>query len=235
MPPSVKIVVFRQVRPHNKTVILTVDAGSSPVLATMSKEKCIPLRPKYKRYNMTVQEMDCLAWYVLSGCKKEDAYRIFVRPDLMSSPKLLKEYATQFFTSADARNFVSDYKRTLEGNDDSEGAEMTKADREKRKKKAQQNLEDKTIDVMLGDLDTVEKLDAAVRVADRLGALPEKTVTEIGPQRYLPVCCHECKYKQFCEQGVADGDILDCCEHCRALAFAKDHGFVYDPTKLLDL
>lgn len=195
----------------------------------------IPIRPKNKRYGMTPEEMDCLVWHVISGCKREDAYMMFVRPDLRNSPKLKKEYANQFFSSADARNFVSDYKKTLECAEDSSGPEITDEDREKRKRMAQKNVEDKTIDIMLGELETVEKLDAVVRVADRIGTLAEKTAVSEAPRRYLPVRCSECAYKSFVDKYVESGDIVNDCMYCRALKIAEDHGFMYDPKNMLDI
>lgn len=201
----------------------------------MPKGFNIPLRPKNKRYDMSAEEMDCLAWYVISGCKKEDAYMIFVRPDLKNVPKLKKEYANQFFSSADARNFVSDYKRLLDSVEEKGNKELSDESREKRKKDAQKNIEDKTIDIMLGDLETIEELDAVVKVADRIGALAEKEVTDVKPQRYLCELCSRCVYKSFVESHVEQGDIINECDICRALSFAKEHGFVYEPDKLLEV
>lgn len=201
----------------------------------MAKDISIPLRPKYKRYNLVAKEMDCLVWYVISGCKREEAYKIFVRPDLATSPKMLKEYTNQMFSSVDARNFMSDYKKTLEGAANSEFPETTDEHREKRKKQAQQNIEDKTLDIMLSDLDTVEKLDAAVRVADRVGALADKEQKIEEPRIYLPERCVKCRNRIFVEEGIEKGDIIDLCACCKALSYARDRGFVYDSTNLYEL
>lgn len=184
---------------------------------------------------MEAREMDCLTWYVLSGCKKEEAFGMFVKPDLVMNKRMLKEVAMQFFASADARDYISVYRATLEGKD-VEQAELSDDDKEKRKLKAVQNFTDKVVDKMNGDLETVEEMDAVAKLADRVGVLGDGDEVHEAPRRYLPVSCNsQCQYRLFCEEHINKGDIIDCCQYCRALEFAKERGFVYDKTKLLNM
>lgn len=178
--------------------------------------------------------MDCLTWYVLSGCKKEEAFGMFVKPDLVMNKKMLKEVSMQFFASADARDYISAYRATLDGSD-VEQTELSDDDKEKRKVKAVQNFTDKVVDKMNGDLETVEEMDAVAKLADRVGVLGDGENTQLAPQRFLPEVCSRCEYKLCVENAFKNGDIIDCCQYCRALEFAKERGFVYDKTKLLNM
>ena len=42
----------------------------------------IPMRPDGLVSPLTDAEKDCLTWFVLSSCKKEDAYAMFVNPSV---------------------------------------------------------------------------------------------------------------------------------------------------------
>lgn len=197
----------------------------------------IPLRPPKGKYKLTNEEMNCLAWHTLSGCNKAEAYRLFVRPDLVTSPAILKKYAEQFYNSTEVRNFLADYTRTLEGDTPEERKEQPKEmSREQRVATAVEKFTDKVVDKMRGDLDSVEEMDAIAKLADRVGVLADKEEHIEAPRRYLPARCKtDCKYCFWAEQVVKTGDAIDCCEYCKALAFAKERGFIYDPTKLLDM
>lgn len=168
----------------------------------------IPIRPRNRKFRMEAKEMDCLTWYVLSGCKKEDAFGMFVKPDLVMNKKMLKEVAMQFFASADARDYISAYRATLEGRD-VEQAELSDDDKEKRKVKAVQNFTDKVVDKMNGDLETVEEMDAVAKLADRVGVLGDGEDVQESPRRYLPETCSACRYKQFVEENIKKGNIID--------------------------
>lgn len=200
----------------------------------MAAQTFIPLRPRGRRFSLSAAEMDCIVWKVISDCKSEDAFRIFVRPDLAASPKALKEYTRQFFSSLEVRDFMTMYREQL--NNFGKEAEMSDEERESRAGKAVKRFTDKVIDKMSGDIDGVDEMDAIAKLADRVGVLAEKEDVIEKPRRYLPVSCLTgCTYRLFCEQGVANGDIVNECDYCKARQFAEKHGFVYDPTKVLDL
>lgn len=196
----------------------------------------IPIRPTAGKYQLSQNEMDCIVWQVLSGCKKERAYLAFVRPDLATSPMVLKKTSDQFFSMVDVRNFISNYLNTLDGVSDVEVEKIEKKSKEQRTAEAIEKFTDKVVDKMSGDLESVDEMDAIAKLADRVGVLADKEEVVEKPRRYIPARCNtDCKYRFWAEQVVKVGDAIDCCEYCRALAVAKEHGFIYDPTKLLDL
>ncbi len=197
----------------------------------------IPLRPSRRGYALSEEEKNCLTWYVLSGCKREEAYRIFVRPDLAVSRKNLFTATNQFFASIDVQEYVSTYRALLEGKTVSENeAEPTEEDREKRKAKAVDSFTDKVIDKMKGSIESVEEMDAVAKMADRVGMFEEKDKVETAPVRILPARCKsECRYRLFVEGVKLQGKIFDDCEYCKARRYAEEHGFKYDPCTVLDV
>lgn len=169
----------------------------------------IPLRPLNRRFRMDAKDMDCLVWYVISGCKKEEAYGLFVRPDIKAtSPSQLKIYSSQFFSSKDARDFISAYRDTLDGANKPKG-ETTADDREKRKATAVQSFTDKVVEKMHENLETVEEMDAVAKLADRVGVLGDGEEVVEQPRRYLPETCSACRYKLFVEENIKKGNIED--------------------------
>lgn len=183
---------------------------------------------------MEASKMDCLAWYCISGCRREEAFKTFVRPDLAKNTKMLREYASQFFASTDAMNFIHDYRLTLEGEEEEhEKKVQTDEGREKRIGNAIQKFTDKVVEKMSGDLESVDEMDAVAKLADRVGVLDDKKDIMESPRRYLPEGCRECQYRLFIEKGIENGEIENECMYCKALKFAQEHGFVYDPKNLL--
>lgn len=195
----------------------------------------IPLRPKdRRRYDLTDREKDCIVWHVLSGCKKEDAYLIFVRPDLSISRQNLKIATTQFFASADVRNFMMSYKYTLNGTGDANPDDISNDDREKRAGEAVQKFTDKIVERMSGDFESVDEMDAVAKLADRVGVLDDKEKIEEKPRRYLPETCSACSYRAFIERNIEQGNIENECDRCRTRKFAEEHGWKYDATKNIE-
>lgn len=195
----------------------------------------IPMRPKGRRkFDLQECEKDCLVWYVLSSCKKEDAYLIFVRPDLAVSRQNLKLATSQFFASTSARDFISAYKDTLEGAGNSDAEGVGEQDREKRAGEAVQKFTDKIVDKMGGDFETVDEMDAIAKLADRVGVLYDKEKVEEKPRRYLPQTCSACSYRLFVESNIEQGNIENECDRCRTRKFAEEHGWKYDATKNIE-
>lgn len=171
----------------------------------------LPLRPKSKRYDLTEAELRCLRNVVAFGEDKKEMYAAFVRPDLVTSPALLKKYADQFFAQTDTRNFMSDYGKLLDGVKEEREAESSAEPktREERVANAVDKFTDKVVDKMSGVLDSVEEMDAIAKLADRVGVLAEKDERVEQPRRYLPERCSECKYKVFVEENIKKGNIVD--------------------------
>lgn len=192
----------------------------------------IPLRPKGQRFHLEEQEMNCLVWYVLSNCKKEEAYLIFVRPDLVVSRQNLKMATSQFFASIEVRNFISAYKNTLEGvQNDNPGEEL---DLDKKVEKANKNLDEQIVEKMSGTFETVEDLSVINKLAKEAGMRNDKEQEEEKPRRYLPQTCSSCSYKAFIESNIEQGNIENECDRCRTRRFAEEHGWKYDSTKNIE-
>lgn len=198
----------------------------------MAATRKIPLRPKDDKFALSAKEKDCIVWYVLSGYTKDDAFVTFVRPDLAISKLNLRKASTQFFDSPEAQKYMIAYRNTLDG-EFSEKEEVAVMDLETKKERAVRKFTENVI-VRMEDVESVEDMDAMAKLADRVGILSEKEEVVEKPRRYLPERCSECRYKSFVESAVKDGEAEDCCNRCNALKFAKDMGFRYDPTRLLE-
>lgn len=195
----------------------------------------IPLRPSRKGYGLSEQEKNCLTWYVLSGCKRDEAYMIFVRPDLAISKKNLSSATNQFFASMNVRDYLTDYKRLLT-NGISLDDEQVDVDIEIRKARARDNFTDKVIEKMEGNMSSIDEMESVAKMADRVGMFGEESKADIAPIRFLPARCKsECRYRLFVEGMKAESKIFDDCDYCRARKFAVDKGFQYDPCTLLDV
>lgn len=195
----------------------------------------IPIRPRNRKFRMDAKEMDCLTWYVLSGCKKEDAFGMFVKPDLVMNKKMLKEVAMQFFASADARDYISAYRATLDGKD-IEHAELSDDDKEKRKVKAVESFTDQIVDKMTGSFENVEDMSKTALLAERVGLLGDGEEVQESPRRYLPQSCSQgCRYRLFVEENISNGNIIDECKYCKYKAYANENGVVYDNMNMLNI
>lgn len=201
----------------------------------------VPIRPKYKRYSLSKEQQDCLTYYVLMGCTKQDAFLLFF-PEFLKydgSGRVLKgkltkageQYCKQFFATAEVNDYIRDYKKTFEEKETSEN--IGEDDREKRAGEAVKKFTDKIVDKMGGDFETVDEMDAIAKLADRVGVLDDKEKVEEKPRRYLPQTCSSCSYKVFVESNIEQGNIENECLRCKALDIAKEHGFRYDPKTLL--
>lgn len=201
----------------------------------------VPIRPKYKRYSLSKEQQDCLTYYVLMGCTKQDAFLLFF-PEFLKyddSGRVLKgkltkageQYCKQFFATAEVNDYIRDYKKTLDEKETSEN--IGEDDREKRAGEAVKKFTDKIVGKMGGDFETVDEMDAIAKLADRVGVLDDKEKVEEKPRRYLPQTCSSCSYKVFVESNIEQGNIENECLRCKALDLAKEHGFRYDPKTLL--
>ncbi len=196
----------------------------------------VPLRPKGRRkYDLQENEKNCIAWYVLSGCKKEDAYMIFVRPDLAISKKNLSLAATQFFALSDVLDFITAYRATLDGEQEEQEEPVETEDRETRKIKALQKFTDTVVDKMSGDFGSIDEMDSVAKLADRVGVLDDNSKAIVAPQRFLTETCSKCSYRICIEENLSKGNIIDTCDFCKARKYAEEHGWKFDKTTNFDL
>lgn len=204
----------------------------------------VPIRPKYKRYSLSKEQQDCLTYYVLMGCTKQDAFLLFF-PEFLKydgSGRVLKgkltkageQYCKQFFATAEVNDYIRDYKKTFEEKETDENT--GEVDREKRANEAVQKFTDTVMDKMVGSFETVDEMDAVAKMADRVGMFEDKEKAEIRPVRVLPTRCkNECRYRLFVEGMKSEGKIFDDCDFCKARRYAEEHGFKYDPCTVLDV
>lgn len=171
----------------------------------------IPLKPKGTYSQLTENEQDCLTWLVLSGRKRLDVFIEFVRPDLDKSPQAAKTYCEQFFAVADTRNYLKDYEETIR--DFLTPKKKERVEGESREKKAEEALntfKDNVIDAVgESGVSDVETLKDQAQLLKGIGMLKEEEVTQAPPQRYLPTRCVECSYKQFIDEQVKLGNIIE--------------------------
>lgn len=202
-------------------------------------QAAIKIRPKGK-YELTNDQMNCLTWYVLSGCSKTDAFATFISPHLAEQKTLLNTAAKQFFSSVDAVSYLRAYRSELALKDDNEdehnASEPSAKEIEAKKLKAIRSLvnwaTEKSINIDNLDDDTAQLV---LKVSDKVGLFNDMEKTVVKPQRYLPEQCSPCRYRLFVEQNISDGNIIDECQYCRAKTFATEHGFRCEDKKLLDI
>lgn len=194
----------------------------------------LPLRPKnQKKYNLSDNEMNSLVWYTLSGCKREEAFMLFVRPDLSISRQNLVKATNQFFAMFDVRDFLNEYNKTLSDfYTNKEKPRESKQSREDRVGNAVKKFTDKVMDAM-DDADSIEisEMDTLAKLADRVGILGKNEEVEEKPRRYLPETCSWCSYRKFVEDEMSQGNLYDECSHCKTRRFAESKGWVFDATK----
>lgn len=202
----------------------------------------VPIRPKYKRYSLSKEQQDCLTYYVLMGCTKQDAFLLFF-PEFLKyddSGRVLKgkltkageQYCKQFFATAEVNDYIRDYKKTFEEKDDSQTAQIEIDD--SRKDKALKSLLNQAMSMVeSGDTLDPDTLKVLTEIFKKLGILKDEVEMQEAPRRYLPERCSSCLYRSFVESHIETGQIENSCLRCKALDLAKEHGFRYDPKTLL--
>lgn len=202
----------------------------------------IPRRPDNDAdFHLTKAEKDTLVVKCILGYSNQAAFALF-NPHLTENGKLTKAGQTacrQFFTHPKNIEWLSNYERTLEqylGDAETNTPEYTpKAElSETRKEEALRNLLSRAMALVESgaDLDA-DSLKTVAEIFKKLGLLKDEEVQIEAPRRYLPVRCAECAYRSFVESCVKNGEVEDTCQSCKALEFAKNNGFIYDPTTLI--
>lgn len=193
--------------------------------------KLIPMRP-VGAFKLSQAEQNCLTWYVLSGCKRDEAFAAFVRPDLSGNPTILSQYASQFFASKPANEYADAYTTTIEAvlhPKPVEVKKLTKEEQEKRNAEAVQKVVEWVISHS-DSIDSMEHPEELIKMMQRLGMLSDDTIVEEAPRRYLPEMCGlTCRYKAFVEKECDDE-----CDFCRYKQYAEENGVHYDPEKQLN-
>lgn len=168
--------------------------------------KKIPIRPNEIISGLNQNEMNALTWAVISGCKPEEAFVAFVRPDLATNKALLSKVVPQFFSSFPAIEYMDKYKKVLESFlNPVPKKEKALTEEEQKEKKAVAVR--KVVDWVVKNVDNIDALEhpeELIKVMNRLGMFGEEEVQEEKPRRYLPESCDECRYKKFIEENCTE-------------------------------
>lgn len=211
----------------------------------MADERLIPNRPNPDTSKIPASDKDMIAYMVAFNVPNQKAFALWHPEFLDSSGKLSKTgraACTQFFNYSKNREYADSYaaylKEFLSKKESGTKPETSAIIDDARKDNARVALYNKVIRLIEGDdeLDP-DTLKIAVDMAKKLSIVADDAEEQvIKPIRVLPTKCKaECRYRAFVETQVLDGRVFDDCEYCRARAYAEEHGFKYDPCKLLDV
>lgn len=211
----------------------------------MADERLIPNRPNPDTSKIPASDKDMIAYMVAFNTPNQKAFALWHPEFLDSSGKLNKTgraACTQFFNYSKNREYADSYaaylKEFLSKKESGVKPETSAIIDDARKDNARVALYNKVIRLIEGDdeLDP-DTLKIAVDMAKKLSIVADDTEEQvIKPIRVLITKCKaECRYRAFVETQVLDGRVFDDCEYCRARAYAEEHGFKYDPCKLLDV
>lgn len=205
----------------------------------------IPTRPTNDGdFKIAKADKELLCYVVAMGVANEVAFGRWHPEFLDGSGKLSKagkQACGQFFRYHKHCEFQDAYRQTLTGllgkadkSDKSHGL-MDEID-ESRKEKALKALLSQAMSLVEGGTDlSADSLKTISEIFTKLKLIKqEEDITE-KPRRYLPELCSRCQYRLFCEQCIENGEIENECLRCKALAIAKEHGYIYDPTKNLQI
>ncbi len=201
----------------------------------------IPLRPNGTFKIGSKDDMDLLTYFVLFRVSKEGAFARFYPEYAYSNGKLTdrgKAKCKEYFAHAEHVKYIDAYKQTLQefcGGTDS-GYERVVEITDARKEKALTKLLKRAIELAESrDVDP-DTLKTITEIFKRLNILKEEEDKVLPPVRYLPARCKsECAYRLYCESAITNLEMINGCNYCKALQCAKENGFEYNPTSLLDV
>lgn len=208
-------------------------------------ERLLPNRPIPDTSKIPASDKDMLSYAIAFAIPNQKAFALWHPEFLDSSGKLNKTgraACTQFFNYSKNREYADSYaaylKAFLSKKESSVKSETSAIIDDARKDNARVALYNKVIRLIEGDdeLDP-DTLKIAVDMAKKLSIVADDAEEQvIKPIRVLPTKCKsECRYRAFVETQVLEGRVFDDCSYCRARAYAEEHGFKYDPCKLLDV
>lgn len=186
-------------------------------------------------------DRDCICYQVAFNVPNERAFTLFHPEFLDENGKLTKTGKTQcrqFFSYAKNREYADAYRNDLQKS-------LARTTPERSEEGITESRTDRVVKKLIGDvLDSIESnlnldpevLKDFVEVARKLNVLKDEEERIESPRRYLPVRCYsECSYRLFCEQVLANGDIIQECDYCKTRIFAEEHGWHFDPMKNLNI
>lgn len=176
----------------------------------MAKSK-IPIRPNENISGLSDIEKDCITWIVISGRPPIDCWLCFVAPSAAGNPKA-KESFDKWKSRANVRNYMKAYEEKIKDflTPKKKIVSTDGLSREQKAEAALNTFKDNVID-SLGEegVTDVEVLKDKGQLAKTIGLLKEEEVVQAPPIRYLPTRCAECNYKQFIDEQVKLGNIIE--------------------------
>ncbi len=177
----------------------------------------IPQRAKNEKEFPQLKKLDkqIIAYKVLMGVSNQDAFRLF-HPEYLDGNGRLNAAGVQdckfFFNYGKNREYIEAYTATVEdflkGNKRNSTAEI--AIDEGRKDKALKALLNRAMSLVEDndalDPDTLKTL---TEIFKKTGILKEEVEVQEKPRRYLPSTCADCRYKQFIDEQVRLGNIVE--------------------------
>ena len=148
--------------------------------------------------------------------------------DMFFSHSVVSEYANAY------RKQIKQMKGALEAPEQSQN--VGDSNSKERTDKAVRKLVNDTLCAIESNSEfDPELLKDLADLAKRLGILKEEEVKIEPPRRYLAEVCSQCRYRYCVEEALINGLAIDECKYCKALKFAQENGFKYDPTTMLDI
>lgn len=172
--------------------------------------KKIPLRPDTRtNYNLTDNEKDCIVWHIITNRPPIDCWMAFVCPDARKQ-KDAKSVCDEWWSQPKVKQFIKDYKFVLSESLNTKKKVSAIRDREKEADEALNTFKDNVISAVNQEgITDVDSLSSQAQLLNRIGMLKEEEEVQVAPVRYLPASCSTCRYKQFIDEQVALGNIVD--------------------------
>lgn len=207
-------------------------------------ERLLPNRPIPDDSKIPASDKDLLSYAIAFSIPNQKAFALWHPEFLDSSGKLNKTgraACTQFFNYNKNREYADNYAAYLKeflSKKEQPKSETSAIIDDARKDNARVALYNKVIRLIEGDdeLDP-DTLKIAVDMAKKLSIVADDVENqEVKPVRFLPERCFSgCRYRLFVENAVKGGSVIDECQYCKALSYAKENGYRDDSTKRLDI
>ena len=176
----------------------------------MPKDTIIPMRPDNFKTQLTQGEQTALTWYILSGCRKDEAFLLFARPVMAESKarSVVKETIKQFYARAEVKEYLTAYRTTLEDlvnpkRKRKEKEPVSAGTLEERKARAKTRATEFAMS-LAENIDQADDPEYVLKLMDKVGLLDADEQVEEQPRRYLPVTCSECAYRKFVEENCEE-------------------------------
>lgn len=171
----------------------------------------IPLRPATDNGKLSDKEKDCIAWYVLSGCTKVEAFARFIHPEYFGSKStsMLETSCNSFFAQKEVRQYIQEYRDKIEQLTKPKIVKVaTETETEESFEARKASAKRKAMDYAMKMADELNNADVdaelVLKVLDKVGILEDDEVAEEQPRRYLPVRCADCEYRKFVEENCKE-------------------------------